>query len=62
MPEDDGLVDDAIIQEYFGAFAIDPLYPSSPNCGDINLEKLAEAKQKVTNTAGCGIFKEGKLI
>jgi hypothetical protein len=55
-----GLVNDVNMQGHIGTFTIDPLYHSTPNYDGIDLEKLAEAMQKVIDTAGCGIFKERK--
>ena len=55
-----GLVDNAVIQDYFGSFTFNPSGPSSPNCDSVDLEKIAEAMQKVIDTAGCGILKERK--
>ena len=55
-----GLVDNAIIQDYFGSLTFAHSSPSSPNCDSIDLEKIAEAMQKVIETAGCGILKERK--
>ena len=55
-----GLVDNAIIQDYFGSFTFDLSHPSTSTCNGVDLEKIAEAMQKVVETAGCGIFKENK--
>ena len=40
-----------------GTFTIDPLYHSSPNYDNVNLDKLAETMQKVIDSAGCGILR-----
>lgn len=55
-----GLVNDANMQGHIGTFTIDPLYHSTPNYDGVDLEKIAEAMQKVIDTAGCGILKERK--
>ena len=43
-----------------GTFTIDPLYHSSPNYDNVNLDKLAETMQKVIDSAGCGLLKENR--
>lgn len=55
-----GLVNNVNIQVDIGDIVIDPPSPSSLNYDGIDLEKIAEAMQKVINTAGCGILKERK--
>ena len=55
-----GLVNDANMQGYIGSFTINPSRPSAPNYNGVDLEKIAEAMQKVVETAGCGIFEENK--
>ena len=55
-----GLVNDANMQGHIDSFTIDLSYPSTPTCNGVDLEKIAEAMQKVVETAGCGIFKENK--
>jgi hypothetical protein len=41
-----------------GTFTIDPLYHSTPSYDNVNQKAMADAIQKVINTAGCGLFKE----
>lgn len=55
-----GLVDNANMQGHIGSFTIDLSHPSTPTCNGVDLEKIAEAMQKVVETAGCGILKENK--
>ena len=57
MPESDGLVDDAIIQECVGAFTINPIYHFTPSGDNVNQKAMADAIQKVINTAGCGLLR-----
>ena len=41
-----------------GAFTIDPLCHSTPSYDNVNQKAMADAIQKVIDTAGCGLFKE----
>ena len=43
-----------------GSFTIEPIYHSAPNLDNVNQKALADAIQKVIDTAGCGLFKENK--
>lgn len=41
-----------------GTFTIDPIYHSAPSYDNVNQKAMADAIQKVIDTAGCGLFKE----
>lgn len=41
-----------------GTFTIDPIYHSAPNFDSVNQKAMADAIQKVIDTASCGLFKE----
>ena len=40
-----------------GAFTIDPIYPSTPSPDNMNQKAMADAIQKVMDTAGCGLLR-----
>ena len=55
-----GLVNDINISGNIGSFTIDPLYHSTPNYDNVNLEALADNIQKVIDTAGCGLLRRNQ--
>ena len=41
-----------------GTFAVDSVRHSAPSYDNVNQKAMADAIQKVIDTAGCGLFKE----